>query len=87
MKFEDIVQALNTSDQRPEQKLDILVLTFFTREVWDKYYDIIWYNLHRKDRLGKNGGGILGYVNENIKAVRRTDLETYWSPVAWSLSV
>ena len=76
-KFEEISLAINMSDKRPEQRLDILILneTFCTSKVPDKYYGIAGYNLHRKDRLGKKAGGILVYTNENMKAIRGTDLE------------
>ena len=62
-KFEEISRALYTSDQRPEQKLDILILTTspFVR-VRSQISIIRGYNLHRKDRLGKKGGGILVYM-------------------------
>ena len=63
-KFEEISVALHMSDKRPEQKLDILILTetFCTSKVPHKYYGIGGYNLHRKDRLGKKGGSILVYA-------------------------
>ena len=84
-KFEEISLALNTSEQSPEQKLDIFILTetFCTSKVPDKYYDIKGYNLYKKDRLDKKGGGILVYANENVKTKRRTDLEAEHIEVLW----
>ena len=46
------------------KELDILVITetFCTSRIPDSFYSIPDFQLHRKDRLGKSGGGILAWV-------------------------
>ena len=61
----------------------ILTETFCTSKFPDNYYGIAGFDLHRKDRLGKRAGGILVYANENMKAIRGTDLEADHIEVLW----
>ena len=75
-KLEELSLML-TSNNNSAAKLDVLILTetFGSSKIPDSYYMIPGYTLHRKDRIGKKGGGIFAYVNEKVMALRRRDLE------------
>lgn len=83
-KFDEIFQSL-TSKSNYENKLDILILTesFCSDTIPSSYYQIPGYNLHRKDREGRIGGGILVYTNECLSVKRCTDLETVDIEILW----
>ena len=76
-KFEEISLSLRSHQQAPN-KVDVLILTetFCTSKIPDSFYKIEGYELYRKDRLHRNGGGILAFVNEQLYAKSRTDLMT-----------
>jgi hypothetical protein len=38
-------------------------------------YRIKGYSIHRRDRLGKLGGGLLIYTSKELNTIRRDDLE------------
>ena len=42
----------------------------------DSCYNTPGYQVHRKDRIGKSGGGILFFINCSLQVKRRNDLET-----------
>ena len=65
--------------------IDVLILTetFCTSKTPDSFYLIPDFQLHRKDRKGKAGGGILAWVKSSLQVKRRNDLksndvETLW---------
>ena len=60
------------------KELDILVITetFCTSRIPDWFYSIPDFQLHRKDRMGKSGGGILAWVRRLLQVKRGDDLET-----------
>ena len=70
---------------KTETDLDILSITetFCSRNVPDSFYGIPGYDIHRKDRIGKAGGGILAYVKNSLLAKRRDDLEVRSIEVLW----
>ncbi len=59
-----------------ENKPDILGFseTFLTDKIQDNALAIPGYNLHRRDRTGKKGGGLAVYVREHLPALHRNDL-------------
>ena len=63
---------------KPVREVDILGLTetFLTSNNTDPLINIENYNLERKDRLGKKGGGIVTYISNVLEYERRKDLET-----------
>ena len=70
---------------KPNNNLDILILTetFCSSKVPDSFYYTPGYQIYRRDRSGKTGGGILAFVNNSITAERRidyeeTDVESLW---------
>ena len=78
-KFEEISTILGPDNGNgTDRKLDILIFTetFCISKLPDSYYSISGYILHRKDRERNLGGDILAYVNENLSAKRRADLES-----------
>ncbi|PFX22610.1 putative RNA-directed DNA polymerase from transposon BS [Stylophora pistillata] len=75
-KLEEIRVRL-TNSNNGEDKPDILILTetFGSAKVPDSFYFIPGFQLHRKDRIGRSGGGILAFVNSSLQVKRREDLE------------
>lgn len=47
----------------------------FLNENTDLNLQFNGYNLFRKDRIGRTGGGVAAYIHENIIVVRKTELE------------
>ena len=75
-KLEEI-RVLLTSSTNKEEKPDLPILTetFCSVKVPDSFYSTSGYQMYRKDRTGKFGGGILAYVNDSLQVNRREDLE------------
>ena len=75
-KLEEIRVKL-TNPNNGEEKPDILILTetFCSAKVPDSFYSTPGFHLHRKDRIGRSGGGILAFVNSSLQVKRREDLE------------
>ena len=75
-KLEEI-RVLLTSPNNKEEKPDILILTetFCSVKVPDSLHSTPGYQIYRKDRIGKSGGGILANVNVSLQGNRREDLE------------
>ena len=59
-KQEELKMLLNTT----QSDMDVLILseTFCSKDVPDSFYGIPGYEIFRKDRFGKTGGGIMAYV-------------------------
>ena len=73
-KLDEIRDILNDDNI----SLDIFGLneTFLTENVSSKDLLINGYNVERKDRLSKGGGGLLMYINSCISYTRRYDIES-----------
>ena len=56
--------------------------TWLDGSISDVELDVSGFNLHRKDR-NRRGGGVLVYVSNNVKAVRRVDLEDVRIEALW----
>ena len=50
---------------------------------WLRYWLIPGFNVFRKDRVGKAGGGITIYVNRVVNAKRRSDFEDKEIEAVW----
>ena len=74
---------MSNSDDR--KNLDILVITetFFSNTTPEELYTISGFDLLRKDRQTDNGGGIVAYINNELKFSHRTDLEELDLEVLW----
>ena len=83
-KFEEI-RYLLTCPSKELFGLDILILseTFCTEKMPVTFYSIPDYEVYRKDRIGKSGGGLCVYVKNSIQTKRRTDLETDGAVIIW----
>ena len=59
----------------PNNNLDVLILaeTFCPSKVSDSFYHSPGYQVYRRDRSGKTGGGVLAFVKDSIQIKRRTD--------------
>ena len=47
----------------------------YKSDIPDALYPVPGFTIFRRDRRLKNGGGILAFVNDELSAIRRTDLE------------
>ena len=74
-KFEQLSLSLN-AHKDSANKVDVLILTetFCNSKRPDSFYQVHGYDLFRKDRVGKQGGGIMSYVNDKLHAKSRPDL-------------
>ena len=83
-KFEEISSSLN-SVQHSRNKADIVILTetFATSKKPDSLFAIANYDLYRRDRVGKKGGGIFIYVSNQLKCTKRNDLMSPDCEVLW----
>lgn len=68
------MHVLNTDGKN---NLDILMITdtFFSNKTPEELYNIPGFDHLRIDRQTGNGGGIAVYINNELKFLRRTDLE------------
>ena len=46
-------------------------------------YDVPGFSIYRRDRVSRCGGGVLVFVNEELKLIRRDDLENLDLEVIW----
>ena len=85
-KFEEISASLSTSQRTSSNGLDILIITktFCNSKIPGSYYKIQGYELYRKDRKEKKGGGIMMFVNEKLWSKHRTELETEHVEALWT---
>ena len=80
VKFEQIKLFLTSHN------IDIMFIreTFLKPNVSGSVYEIPGYAMYRKGRAGnKKGGGILAYVNSQLKANRLYDLEDENVEIMW----
>ena len=61
----------------------IITETFCQPKIPDSYYSIPGFNLHRKDRVGKSGGGIMAWIRNSLEHKRRMDLESDIVEALW----
>lgn len=52
--------------------------TFLNNDITDECINISNFNIERKDRVGKKGGGVLVYISSKVPYKRRHDLETIY---------
>ena len=66
-KYDEFVHTMITADSRPQ----IIGITesWCNKDVIDSEINIDGYTLYRKDRSGSKGGGVLLYVDNNLKSV------------------
>lgn len=57
--------------------------TFLNSTIPDAEVELPGYVLHRKDRVGKTGGGLAVYVADHLVVVRRKDLEVDTMETLW----
>ena len=83
-KLDEIKLALLGVDYN-KTRLDILVIneTFWDSTTPLQLLMIPGFNLFRRDRVGKAGGGIAIYVNQVLNAKRRSDVEDKEIEVVW----
>ena len=74
-KFQEISASLNNV-QHPRHRADIVILTetFSSNREPNTLFAISDYELYRRDRTGKKGGGIFIYVHNELMRGKRDDL-------------
>ena len=74
---------LKNKDGTPQ--VDVLWLneTFLKSDIPDSLYSVPGFTIFRRDRRIKNGGGILAFGNDELSAIRRTDLEDSNLEILW----
>ena len=79
-KIDEINLLLNA-----QQSVEILGIceTFLDSETPDELLKLNGFNLERRDRVGKAGGGIIVYLSETINYKRRQDLESCDIETIW----
>ena len=60
-----------------------LVETFLNGDLSSSEFNIDDFNLERKDRLQRSGGGIVSYIRSNLSYTRRNDLECDNLEIMW----
>jgi len=83
-KFEEISSSLNSA-QPSRDKADLIILTetFASSKKPDSLFAIANYDLYRRDRVGKKGGGIFIYVSNQLKCKKQNDLMSPECEVLW----
>ncbi len=68
-----------------DTQVDVLFLneTFLTSNVPNSLYEVSGFTVFRRDRKVKSGGGIMGFINNNLTVKRRTDLEHVDIEILW----
>ena len=66
-------------------QVDILFLTetFLKPDIPDVLYAVPGFSIYRHDRVSRCGGGVLVFVNDQLKLKRRDDLENLDLVVIW----
>ena len=83
-KFDQIGLFMLSSDNRPQ--IDILSIneSHLKPSTPDSLFDVPGFDMHRRDRKGSmKKGGVLVYVNKELKHRRRTDLEDSGIEIIW----
>ena len=82
-KFDQIKMFLKNKDGTPQ--VDVLWLneTFLKPTIPDTLYSVPGFAIFRRDRRIKNGGGVLAFVNDELYAIRRMDLEDSNLEILW----
>ena len=82
-KFDQIKMFLKNKDGMPQ--VDVLWLneTFLKPTIPDTLYSVPGFTIFRRDRRIKNGGGVLAFVNDELYAIRRMDLEDSNLEILW----
>jgi len=82
-KFEQIKLILTNKDGNPQVDVLFISETFLKPDVPDCLYNIPGFNIFRKDRVNKNGGGVMAFVNKKLSVIHRTDLEDIKLEILW----
>ena len=82
-KYDQIKLLLLGKFGKPQ--LDVLFIneSFLKPNVLDILYEVPGYSIYRRDRTNKSGGGVMAYINDDLNAKRRTDLESQELEVIW----
>ena len=57
--------------------------TFLSDSVKKKEINLQGYTIHRRDRIGKLGGGLLIYSSKELNTIRRDDLQMQEIEAIW----
>ena len=82
-KFDQIKLFLKNKDGTPQ--VDVLWLneTFLKPDIPDSLYSVPGFTIFWRNRQIKNDSGILAFINDELSAIRRTDLEDSNFEILW----
>ena len=82
-KFDQIKMFIKNKDGTPQ--VDVLWLNenFLKPTLPDNLYSVPGFTIFRRDRRMKNGGGVLAFVDDELSAIRRTDLGDSNLEILW----
>ena len=74
-KYDQIKRLLLGKFGKPQ--LDILFIneSFLKPNLPDILHEMPGYSIYHRDRKNKSGGGVMAYINDDLNAKRRTELE------------
>ena len=82
-KFDQIKLFLIGKSGSPQVDILFLTETFLKPDIPDVLYAVPGFSIHRHDRVSRCGGGVLVFVNDDLKLKRRDDLEDLDLEVIW----
>ena len=82
-KFDQIKLFLIGKSGSPQVDILFLTETFLKPDNPDVLYAVPGFSIHRHDRVSRCGGGVLVFVNDDLKLKRRDDLEDLDLEVIW----
>ena len=82
-KFDQIKLFLSGESGSPQ--VDVLFLNeiFLKPDIPDSLYAVPGFTIYRCDRISKCGGGVLAFVNQDLRVKRRADLENAHLEITW----
>ena len=82
-KFDQIKLFLVGKSGRPQVDVLFLNETFLKPDIPDSLYAVPGFTICRCDRISKCGGGVLAFVNQDLRVKRRIDLENADLEITW----
>ncbi|CAH3044954.1 unnamed protein product, partial [Pocillopora meandrina] len=82
-KFEKIKLFLSGESGRPQVDMLFLNEIFLKPDIPDSLYAVPGFTIYRCDRISKCDGGVLAFVNQDLRVKRRADLENAHLEIIW----
>ena len=82
-KFDQIKLFLIGKSGRAQVDILFLTETLLKPDIPDVLYAVPGFSIYRRDRVSRCGGGVLAFVNDQLKLKRQDDLENLDLEVIW----